>query len=226
MAGFYPNRDADQVVWWATFNQGCIDHAATFSDILTAPKLANILACKNFMATLVNATDDAKGFGKQVAEYKNIWMDSPLGTVAPTIPVPPAAIVPGLNLVVGLEAFARQLAGQLNAHPLMDDATRLALGIKGSTDALGTVRVVSGEPIGGSAVALRFSLAGYETVAIYRKRNEVTERLGTSTIADYTDGAGPLAAGVSESREYWIRGIVNNVEVGDISASVFVATTP
>lgn len=226
MPSFYPKRDDLQAVWWATFNQECIDHTATFVSVLTVPVLANILAIKNFFVTLVNATDDSKNFARQVAEYKNIWFDSPLGTPVPVIPVPPAALVPGLNLIVGFEAFARQLAAQLNAHPAMDDAVRIAMGIKGTSEGLGTVRVVSGTAIGGSAVALRLGFAGYESVAIYRKRNGVIERIGVSTTADWTDVAGPLAAGVSESREYWIRGMVDNVETGDISASVFVATTP
>ncbi|MFN8138823.1 MAG: hypothetical protein U0R49_03380 [Fimbriimonadales bacterium] len=226
MPGFYPTREADQVVWWATFNQECIDHSATFAAILDAPTLTKIAAIKVFVGTLVNATDDAKNFAKQVAEYKNIWLDSPLGTSAPSVPVPPAAIVPGLNLVVGIEAYARLLAGQLNAHPAMDDAIRAAMGIKGSTDSLGTVRIVSAEAQGGSAVQLRIGLAGYAAVAVYRKRNNVVENIGTSLTSTFVDSAGPLAGGQSESREYWVRGIVNNVEVGDISASVFVATTP
>ena len=226
MAGFYPDRDSEQVVWWSTFNQQCIDHTATFADILTAPKLASILNCKNFIATLVNGSDDAKNFGREVAEFKNIYLDSPLGTGAPVAPVPPATIVVPLGTPVGMEAFARQLAAQLNAHPSMTDAIRIAMGIVGSGPALGTVRVVSATAVGGSQVALRLGLAGYSAVAVYMKRNGVTTKVGVSITASFTDTTAPLVAGQSESREYWTRGIVDNVETGDISATVLVATTP
>lgn len=226
MAGFYPDRNSEQVVWWATFNQQCIDHSAAFADILTAPKLAAILNCKNFIATLVNVTDDAKNFAREVAEFKNIYLDSPLGTGAPIVPVPPATIVVPVGAPVGMEALARQLAGQLNAHPNMTDAIRIAMGIVGTPGTLGTVRIVSGTAVGGSQVALRLGLAGYAAVAVYMKRGGATTKVGVSISASFTDTTAPLVAGQSESREYWIRGIVDNVETGDISATVLVATTP
>lgn len=214
------------MIWWATFNQQCIDHTATFVSILDPATLLKIAACKNFIATLVNATDDAKNFGRDVAAYKNLWLDSALGSVAPVNPVAPPAIVPPANVVVGLKAYAQLLAGQLNAHPSMTDNIRTAMGISGSAQGLGTVRIVSVTALAGSGVALRLGMAGHPAVAVYRKRNNVTERLGVSTMADFPDMAPPLVAGLSESREYWIAGIVNNVESGTISAVVRVATTP
>jgi hypothetical protein len=226
MSSFYKSRDSEQVVWWATFNQQCIDHAATFASILTIGVLAQILACKNFIATVVNGADDAKNFGREVASFKNVYLDSPLGTPVPGLPVPPGGIVVPIGVVVGLEAFARQLAGQLNAHPSMTPAIRIAMGIVGTTDPFGTVEIVSAEGIGGSQVAMRLRLAGYPAVAVYRKRAGVVVRVGVSLTADFVDADDPIAAGVSESREYWIRGIVDNVEQGPISASVLVATTP
>ena len=226
MAGFYPDRNSDQVVWWAVLNQQAIDHAATFADILTAPKLAAILAVKNFIGVLVNVAADAKNYAREVAEFKNIFLDSPLGAALPAPPVAPGGIAVPLGITVGFEAFARQLAGQLNAHPSMTDAIRIAMGIVGTGPALGTVRIILATAVGGSQVALRLGLAGYSAVAVYRKRNGVTEKIGVSITASFTDAAAPLVAGQSESREYWIRGIVDNVETGDISATVLVATTP
>jgi hypothetical protein len=227
MPSWYPSRDVDQVPWWATFNQECIDRAATFAAILTAGELANILGTKNWVATLVNANDIARNFATEMTAYKNIWMDSPHGIGAdPAAPVPPAAIAPPANAQVGIEAYAVLIAGQLSAHPAMTDAIRAAMGILPSGSGLGTVRIVSGTAAAASQVLLRLGLAGYEAVAVYMKRNNVTVRLGVSIDADFTDTTGPLVPGQSESREYWVRGIVNNVEQGAISATVLVATTP
>lgn len=226
MAGFYKTKESEQVVWWATFNQECIDRAATFAAILTIGELAKIQAVTNHIAQLVNGDDNAQNFAKEVATYKNIWMDSPLGTGAPANPVPPAGMTPPANTVVGFEAYARLLARQLNAHPAMTDAIRAAMGIAGTAPELGTVRIIGAGAVGASQVQLKLGMAAFPAVAIYMKRNNVVTRLGVSLNANYTDTTDPLVAGQSESREYWIRGILDNVEQGDISASVFVATTP
>ena len=45
----------------STFNQECIDRAAT---------LVIVLANKNFVATLVNGSDNAKNFGQEVVAFR------------------------------------------------------------------------------------------------------------------------------------------------------------
>jgi len=222
----YPKRDAEQVIWWATFKVETADRALTFASILTAGILNNITACATYIAQLVNDTDAAKKFAREEARYKDIWLNSRLGTPVPARPVEPVFGGPPANLVVGFEAFARQVGAQLNAHPAMTDAIRAAMGIRPGPSPLGNVRIVRAEAMGGSQVALRLSLLGHDAVAVYRRRNGITERIGTSLRADFTDTDGPLVPGVSESREYWVRAIIDNVEIGPISAPVLVATTP
>ena len=222
----YPRALVNLPMWHSIFNSECINFAATFPAILDAGNLAKILANKNFVATLINAAGQAKNYGQEVVEYRDIYLRAPLGTLTPANPVLPGGIAAPLGVVVGIDDFTRGIIGQLDAHPNMTDAIRAAMGILPEPSALGTVSIRSAAAQASSEVALRLGMAGYEAVAVYLKRNGVTVRLGVSMDADFTDETAPLVAGQSESREYWIRGIVDNVEQGDISATVLVATTP
>jgi hypothetical protein len=223
----YPKNLGAKIPWHSTFNQECIDHAASFPDVLSAPNLAKILANKNFVATLINGSDNAKNFGQEVIGFRDLYLGAPLGTGVPAVPVPPATIVVPLGVVVGIDAFTRLIIGQLDAHPNMTDPIRVAMGIDPDPRGLGSPSIISALPQGASQVALRLKLAGYKAVAIDRRRaGGVWEQIGVSITAEFIDADGPLAAGVSESREYRIQGIVANVRQGDISAAVLVATTP
>ena len=223
----YPKSLTAKIPWHATFNQECIDRAATFADVLTVGNLAKILANKDFVATLINAADDAKNFSQEVVAFRDNYLGAPLGTGAPAVPVPPAAITVPANVVVGIDAFTKQIIGQLDAHPNMTDAIRLAMGIDPDPRGLGSPSIISAAALGESQVALRLKLAGYRAAAVDRRRGGgAWEQIGVSIAADFIDPDGPLVAGVSESREYRIQGIVANVRQGDISASAFVAKTP
>jgi hypothetical protein len=223
----YPIKLAEKIPWHSTFNQECIDDAATFPDVLTVGNLAKILANKNFVATLINASDDAKNFGQEVVGFRDIYLGAPLGTSAPAVPVPPAAITVPVGVVVGIDAFTRLIIGQLDAHPNMTDAIRAAMGILPDARGLGSPSIKSARALGGSQVALRLGLARYPAVAIDRRRaGGAWEQIGVSITADFIDTDAPLVAGVSESREYRIQGIVANVRQGPISAAVLAATTP
>lgn len=222
----YPKTLSALPVWHSVFNQACIDSAAIFPNILTAGNLGKILANKNMIVSSINGGEQAQNFAQEVVEWRDIYIRSPLGTPAPSIPVPPAAQTVPLNTVVGIDAFTRLIISQLDADPNMTDAIRAAMGILPDPSDLGQVRIVSLIAQAGSEIAMRLGLAGYDAVAIYLKRAGVTTKIGISMRADFLDETPPLVAGQSESREYWVRGISNNVETGDISASGFVATTP
>ena len=223
----YPTTLTAKIPWHFTFNQECIDRAATFADILTIGNLAKILANKDFVATVINASDNAKNFSQEVVAFRDNYLGAPLGTGAPAVPVPPAAITVPANVVVGIDAFTKQIIGQLDAHPNMTDAIRLAMGIDPDPRGLGSPSITSATALGASQVALRLKLARYPAAAVDRRRGGgAWEQIAVTITADFIDPDGPLVAGVSESREYRIQGIVANVRQGDISASVLVATTP
>jgi len=223
----YPTSLTAKIPWHSTFNQECIDRAATFADVLTAPNLAKILANKDFVASVINAADNAKNFSQEVVGFRDNYLGAPLGMGVPAVPVPPAAIAVPLGVTVGIDAFTRLIIGQLDAHPNMTDAIRAAMGIDPDPRGLGSPSIISASPQGESKVALRLRLAGYKAAAVDRRRGGGGwEQIGVTITAEFIDPDGPLVAGVSESREYRIQGIVANVRQGDISASVLVATTP
>jgi hypothetical protein len=224
----YPSKLSEKITWHATFNQNCIDNAATFPDVLTVGNLAKILANKNFVVTLANYADDAKNFSQEAVAFRDNYFGATLGTPAPAVPVAPAGIgAAPANTVVGIDAFTRLIVGQLNAHPNMTDAIRAAMGILPGSKVLGSPSIVFTSALGGSQVALKLRLLGYMAVAVDRRRaGGAWEQIGVSIASNFVDADGPLAAGVSESREYRIQGIVANVRQGAISGSAFVATTP
>ncbi len=223
----YPTSLTAKIPWHATFNQECIDNTATFSDVLTVGNLAKILANKNFVATLINYADDVKKFSQEAVAFRDIFLGAPLGTATPPVPVAPAGLSVPVGVVVGIDAYTKGIIGQLDAHPNMTDAIRAAMGIGPDPRTLGNPSITSATALGGSQVALRLKLARYKAVAVDRRRaGGAWEQIGVSIIADFVDTAAPLTAGVSESREYRIQGIVANVRQGAISATALVATTP
>ncbi|MBA3724963.1 MAG: hypothetical protein H0W86_00590 [Armatimonadetes bacterium] len=216
MVDWYPVRDSELTPWHFTLHAECVNYAATFPMILDIAALAKVAANKDIVAILVNKSEQARNFFFDVTEYKDIWLDSDLGTPTPPVPVPPSAIVPSAGAMVGVEAFTRQLVAQLKAHPNMTPAIEAAMGIRGTADTFGDPEIISAIPRGASQVRLRLKKAGYPACAVDSRRpGGAWDEIGIS-----------LTAGVSEVREYRIQGVLDNVRQGSISAVVQVATTP
>lgn len=226
-SSWYPDRDSDLPPWHFTFNAECVNYAATFPSILDITALAKILANRDTVALLVNRADQARNYFFDVTEFKDIYLDSDLGTSVPAVPVAPAAIVVSGTAVVGIEAYTRLIVGQLKAHPNMTPAIEAAMGIRGPAATFGDPSIVSLTPLGASQVRVRLKKAGYPAIAIDRRRaGGAWTEIGQSTTATFVDDDPPLTAGVSEVREYRVQGVLDNVRQGTISAVEQVATTP
>lgn len=227
MADWYPDRDSDLTPWHFTFHAECVNYAATFPTILDAATLTKIGANKDLVAVLVNKTEQAKNYFFDVTEYKDIWLDSDLGTPIPAVPVLPGAIVPPVGAVVGVEAFTRMIVAQLKASAAMTGAIEAAMGIRGPAASFGDPSIISLTPLGASQVRVRLKKAGYPAVAIdSRRAGGAWDEIGLSLTATFVDARPPLTPGVSEVREYRIQGVLDNVRQGSISAALQVATTP
>ncbi len=227
MPGYYPDSRTAQIPWWATFKTEAHNYAATFPSILTVGNLAKIDSFAALVLNLADAADQAKNYASNLVAYQQIWLSGPLGTVVPAAPVLPALPPIPLGSVVGGEAFARLIVGQLKADPAMTPAIEAAMGISSPSGSLGNPLVQTIQALGGSQVRLRCKKAGYPALQIKMRQNGgAWLTLGVSLSASFTDTTAPLVAGTSEVREYTVQGYLDNIAQGSISAIKSVATTP
>lgn len=224
---WYPNALAAQVPWWATFNLECINYTGIFPNILTAPNLAKVLACKNAVLVLLNGADQAKNYASDIVAYQQVWLSAPLGTPTPAPPSLPALPLLALAAFVGIEDFARLIVGQLKADPSMTPAIAAAMGIANPAGSFGAPSIQTIQPQSGSQIHLRCKKANYPALLISSRRGGANwETIGTSIAADFTDARPPLVPGTPEGREYTVQGYLDNVGTGPVSAIKSAVTIP
>lgn len=222
---WYPTSFAALIPWHANFN---VQATATgVARGLTAGNVTQIAADNGIVAGIVNYQELVDSFAQAVTEYKAIMLRGDSTAPLPAVPTPPAAFVPGVGALPGIEERTRQFAAIIKAAPGYTQAIGELYGIVAPAAPPAGVPEIVATALTASQVRLAISKAGYDVLAIDSKRGAGTwEQIGISQTAEFIDTRAPLVAGQPELREYRCQGMENNARVGALSAVATAVTVP
>lgn len=247
MADLIKKGDLEFVAQLNTFSEKIADYAALFG--LSAAQLDAIAADANWMNYVVQRNSGVPGFAQDWTRLKNQSRFGGDGNSIPQFPSPPnvstpPTVVPPPNI----EGRFRKLVGQLKANDKYSKAIGENLGIHADDTSFdrenykpkGVAKAVLTD------VTIKFKKYGAEGMAIYSRvtvgtaKQTATEdtstpapmtaaeinefkKIGVASYSPYVDDRPLAVAGQAETREYYLRGIVHDDEIGVPSDVIKVA---
>jgi len=229
MANAYlPRDEAGQVIWYNNFQLKFATYALTIGFVA-----GDVTAVQNDYAMLaytINLAAVFKEEAKERVQYKDTFLDGPLGIVtpaAPTIPtIAPPAVIPPPGILPRLSAIVQRI----KAHPNYTEAMGQDMGIVGATPKppANPKPTATAEAQPNSEILLKWVKGAFDGVHIESQRaGETTWTLiGMDTSSPYRDSRAPLVAGQPEVRRYRLRYFKNDTPLGDYSDIMTVTTIP
>ena len=222
-----------EVAAWALHLAGKIDaHAPALA--LSADDVEGLKADAAMVDWIIKVTASLRASTQQFTAFKDALLDGPIGSapgappVVPTLPKPPAAVAPGAI------PRTRALAQRIKKAGAYTEAIGRDLGIvaSGASDASdaaerdGAKPTFRGTAQPHSEVRLDWVKGPHSGVLVQSKRAGEGDwaDLGRDNYSPYVDGRPPLKGGASEAREYRMRYVDKDTEVGEWSDVVSVTT--
>jgi hypothetical protein len=216
---YLPSSDEDRVLFLNNFALKKAVHKTTlgFSN-------AEVTATENdalMFSFLVNTINELKRDMQEIVKYKDLLRDGPRGTplgAFPSFTSTSGAVVPTL---VPADIFLRvsQDVKRIKGSPNYTTAIGEDMGIIGPVDSFNADTykpIIKAKAFNGYVrIAFVKQDVAIDRVNIYTrfKGQSIWVFLSTATLSPYNDSR-PLNDDVPETREYMVRGVVNDAEVG------------
>jgi hypothetical protein len=224
-------RTNAEVAAWALHLAGKIDtHAPALA--LAADEVAALKADAAMIDWSIKAAASLRASTQQFTAFKEALLDGPIGTAPSAVPAAPTLAKAPAAVPTGAIPRTRALAQRIKKAVAYTEAIGLDLGIvaSGADLAAGgsakpTFRATA---LAHSENRLDWVKGPHSGVVIQGRRpgeNDWSD-LGRDNYSPYVDGRPPLAAGASETREYRMRYLDKDTEVGEWSDVVSVVTIP
>jgi hypothetical protein len=206
--------------WLQNFSPKLAVHATALS--VTAAELASVSADLAVVTWLVKAIPLVRTTAQQLTAYKDAVCEGQTGPNAqalptlPTLPTPPAAVLDGII------PRTRTLVARLKKSPGYTDAIGKDLGViapDGSGDVIVNKPTFKAVVLPNYEVRLDWVKGRHTGVLIQCKRPGDADfvTLGQDNYSPYVDGRAPITAGASEIRQYRMRYLDKDDQVGDWS---------
>lgn len=233
MADFVKAGDLNFVAQLNTLKTKLPTYATTFG--LTPAQIASVEADADFMAYVVLRNNGVPGFAQDWTKLKNQVRFGGDGTIIPPFPAPPDVTTPPATPIQpNVEGRFRQLAAQLKAHNNYSKTIGEDLGIEADETGFdeenykpeGSAKAVLNE------VTIKFSKKGVDGQAIYSKVTAGTSspspspspstpaslssftKIAIDFHSPYIDNRPLTNPGQPETREYYLRGVKDDKEIG------------
>jgi hypothetical protein len=220
---FLPIQESKKVLWFNNFSGKLKDtYAALFG--ISSGDADKIVAYAAFYAFLISYLTGLRTFTQDLTKYKNDFFGAPLNTpngALPAFSVTPPAIIP---TEAGVYNIISPLIQTIKSHTNYTTAIGEDLGIVGNEQDIdldtykpeGKVFALPG------AVKLDFSKKGVDGQAVYSRPVGSTDpnawvKLANDFHTPYLDGRPLAVAGKPELREYKLRALIGDEEVGQWS---------
>lgn len=232
---FVKRNDVLFVAQLNTFKNNLPAVAALFG--ITPAQLGAAAADADWMAYIVLRIDGVPGFAQDWTKLKDQVRHGGDGSIIPPFPTPPDVTTPPAAVISpDVEGRFRQLAAQLKANSNYSKAIGENLGIEADETSFdeenykpeGSAKAVL------NVVTVKFSKKGVDAQAIYCKVTTGVSTLPTTpgspsptpaTLSQYTkiaidfhspyvDNRALTVAGQPELREYYLRGVLSDAEIG------------
>ncbi len=230
---FVKSNDVQFVAQLNTFKANLPSHAMLFG--LTPAQIASVQADADWMAFIVLRNNAAPGFAQDWTKLKDQVRHGGDGSIIPPFPTPPDVVTPPMGTIQpDVEGRFRQLAAQLKANSNYSKAIGENLGIEAdetSFDA-GNYKPEGSAKAVLNVVTIKFTKKGVDGQAIYSKVTTGVSTLPSTpgspapaTLSQYTkiaidfhspyvDNRALTIAGQPELREYYLRGVLSDAEIG------------
>ena len=225
---FLTTKEPELVIWYNNFQLKFAAYALTTGFIA-----ADVTAVQNDYAMLsyiVNLATVYREESKERVQYKDTFLDGPLGTVTPASPTVPTIAPPAAIPPPGILPRLRAIVQRIKSHPNYTAAMGQDMGI------IAPVSIPTGTPKPdataeaqpGSQILLKWVKGAYDGVQIESQRAAETTwtLIGMDTSSPYLDARPPLVAGQPEIRRYRLRYFLNDAPTGDYSNIITLTTTP
>jgi len=223
-----PTTDAALVAWLQQMASKIDSHAAALA--LNAAEVSALKADAAMADWTFKVTNSLRAASKQFTAHKAAIIDGQPGgaaqlpPAAPTFPAPPAAVAAGVVL------RTRALVQRIKNSPNYTEAFGQDLGIVAPTASTGATPkpTFKAAPQPHSEVRLDWTKGSHSGVIIQGKREGDAEwvELGKDYYSPYVDGRPPVTAGAAEPRQYRMRYLDKDDEVGEWSDVVSAMANP
>lgn len=229
----FPRGDADLMVWLNNFADKINKYTATLG--LTPADVTAVQDDAAMLDYLVgNFLPAYKSGMLSCTAYKNLILDGPLGTPGGDLPTPPDAGTPPKMIQPGVIPRLRKLLQRIQGSTGYTEAIGEDLGITGTTDGAAALDPATAKPtaravaLPKSEVRIEFDKRRFDGVVIEARHpgEKDWSRLGTDNYSPYLDTRTPTTPGQPEIREYRLRYILRDEEVGEWSDIISATTTP
>lgn len=227
-----PRSEPELTIWLNNFAARFSAHATALG--FTAAEASAVQADADMLQYLVgDLIPTFRNALQSRTTYKNMIKDgaaNPVGgpvPAMPTVPAPPATVAPGIV------PRLRQLIQRIQFAPAYTEAIGQDLGITDDAppdpvDPATAKPDVKAVALANSEVRIEFVKEGFDGVAVETRHigeNSWT-LLGVDNYSPYLDSRPPVTQGQAEVREYRLRYILKDKQVGEWSDIVSASTTP
>lgn len=230
---FVKSNDVQFVAQLNTFKTKIPTYATLFG--LTLAQTDSVAADEQWMSFVVLRNNGVPGFAQDWSKLKKQVRHGGDGTIIPPFPPPPDVTIPPMTTIQpDVEGRFRMLVGQLKAHNNYSKTIGEDLGIEADET---TFDEENYKPEGSAkavlnVVTIKFSKKGVDGQAIYSKVTTGVSTLPSTpgspapaTLSQYTkiaidfhspyvDNRALTVAGQPELREYYLRGVLSDAEIG------------
>jgi hypothetical protein len=223
---YLPHDDLGKADWLTNYAARFAEVFAIFGFVLADSTAVNNDSAM-FTYMLNNATT-FKEFSKSWVDYKDTLRSGPIGTpfgappALPIIPAAPTTVNAGIFRRIGAQVQT------IKKHSAYNTTYGELLGIIGTENSFDpdTFQTTLTSKVFSDHIRLDFVKSKTEGVNIYTrlKGTATWTFLARDTHTPYNDSRALAVAGVPETREYYARGVIDDVEIGvpsDIKSVVF-----
>jgi len=220
---FFPREESKRVLWLNNFSDKLKNVYATLFGI-SSSDADKIVAYASFYAFLIGYLTGIRAFVQDLTKYKNDFLGAPLNTTNGTLPtfsITPPATTPA---EAGAYTIISNVIKTIKAHPKYTPAIGEDLKIVGDeTEFVNDEYKPEGKGIAlPGSVKLEFPKKGVDGQAVYSRPVGSTdpnawEKLANDFHSPYFDTRPLAVAGTPEKREYKLRGLIGDTEIGQWS---------
>jgi hypothetical protein len=225
-----PASDSSFLEWLNNFQMKLGGYAPTFGiSAAEVTQAGNDYTLLNYLLNQINALDND---GQSRTAYKNLILKGAIGSAAGTYPALPTFGAVPTAVPVGIRARCVSLVARIKANTACTDAIAQDLDIvapASTFDAATFQPVISAKLTASLEVTVTFNKASGQidgvNVYVRLQGQSAWKKLAFDSVSPYVDNSPLAVAGTPEVREYRVRAVLNDVEIGVPSDTVQVTVS-
>jgi hypothetical protein len=211
---YLPKPMPQRVIWLNTFATKLATHAATVG--VSPAELALVVLMAAFYQYIAALIDLSRTFTQNLTQYRNILTNAALGTILDPLPSLAIPVAPMPPTTIGILTYISKLVQRIKGHTGYSEAIGEDLGIVGDES---TFVEETFKPTGKAIqqigyVKITFEKDECSSMHIYTWNGTAFVYLANDTESPYHDTRPLAVPGQPENRQFQLRGVLHDVEIG------------